>query len=855
MRIKILLRRLTLVLLVSVACAGFVTAQVTTVGLGTYSRSKPGGATGPSTDAGQPTVPLVVPGWTGPVPTNDWWSSLVFNRANDPLSPWSRPMYAHPLVFQARPEGLEVRYPTDVTTTETFYYHGTAWDVRVAVDGLSSPDARLARAGDFTATAAWTDGTRRLEATMGHGLPFVFFSVEGAPVSLTFGSTPNVRERRDGSVFLTVNGRHYGIFGPVGTTWTGTSTLTSDLAGRGFLSIAVLPDSRAETFEAYRRRAYAFVTGSRVEWQVDPATQRVTTTFSVTTEQRETNPDLLGSTLLALYRHQWHNSSTPRTAWTYVSPRGTMKVVDGNTFTTGLDFGGVLPGLPTPCATTPDAGLYALVDAVFQESNLFPGNQDAYWNGKAMARLAALIPIAEQVGHTAAATRFTDALKARLQQWFSVTDGSPRFWYETTWGTLLAFPESFGSASELNDHHFHYGYFVQAAAAVARRDPDWARPERWGGMVDVVIRDVASDDRQDPLFPFLRSFDPYAGHSWASGTANNADGNNQESSSEAMNLATGIILWGLETGNQRLRDLGIYLYATERSAIEEYWFDVDNVVFPPAYQPRTAALVWGNKGAYQTFFGGEVEYIHGINWLPITGGSLYLGRHPVYVRANYDNLVARNGGEPDRWADIAWQYLALSNAPSALNRLPANGVTSPETGESRAHTRHWITSLVGLGRVDTTVTADHASSAVFNKDGRKTYAVYNPGTEPLTVRFTDGFATTVPANALVGVCASGTATEERPGADPGLAINGSWPNPFEGETSLSLSVGHAQHVVVSVFDVLGRRVAVLHDGLLEAGREQVVPFDASALPAGVYLVEAAGTDSRSTRIVTKSAPR
>lgn len=846
--------RRSLLLLLLAGVFGSSSAQVVTLGSGTYSLTKPGGATGPSTDAGAPVLPLVTPDWTGPVPTNEWYSSLVFDRANDVLSPWSRPMYAHPLVFQARPDGLELRYPTDVSTFSNFYYHGTSWDIRLAVDGLSAPDARLARASDFTATAAWTDGTRSLEATMGHGLPFVYFQVTGAPVTLTFGATPIVRERRDGAAWVTVNGHHYGIFGPLGATWTGSTNLKSDLAGRDFLSIALLPDSRAETFETYRRRAYAFVTGSRVEFEVDPVTQRVTTTFDVTTEPKETGPDLLNTTVLALYRHQWRNSTTPRTTWTYVSPRGTMRVVDGNTFTTELAFGGVLPGLPTPCAGTPDAGLYALVDAVHKETNYYPGNQDAYWNGKAMGRLAALLPIAEQVGHTAAAARFTDALKARLQQWFSVLDGSPRFWYESSWGTLLAFPESFGSASELNDHHFHYGFFVQAAAAVARRDPDWARAERWGGMVDLLIRDVASDDRADPLFPYLRTFDPYAGHSWASGTANNVDGNNQESSSEAMNLATGIILWGLETGNERLRDLGIYLYATERSAIEQYWFDVEDAVFPTGFPQKAVALVWGNKGAYQTFFGGEAEYIHGINWLPITGGSLYLGRHPEYVRANYDNLVASNGNrEPDRWADIAWQYLALSNAPSALNRLPDAGVADPETGESRAHTRHWITSLVGLGRVDTTVTADHAAAAVFNKDGRKSYAVYNPDTDARTVRFSDGFETTVDAGALVAMCASGTANEDGPAPEPGLRWTAAWPNPFAGETRFELSGHDGRSVRVALFDVLGRLVSVLHDGPPAAGATLDLSLDGASLPAGVYLLEATAGSQRATRVLTKAS--
>lgn len=63
-------------------------------------------------------------------------------------------------------------------------------------------------------------------------------------------------------------------------------------------------------------------------------------------------------------------------------------------------------------------------------------------------------------------------------------------------------------------------------------------------MVDLLIRDIASTDRSDPLFPYLRCFDKYAGHSWASAEANFADGNNQESSSESLNAWYGLILWG-----------------------------------------------------------------------------------------------------------------------------------------------------------------------------------------------------------------------------------------------------------------------------------------------------------------------
>jgi endoglucanase Acf2 len=43
------------------------------------------------------------------------------------------------------------------------------------------------------------------------------------------------------------------------------------------------------------------------------------------------------------------------------------------------------------------------------------------------------------------------------------------FAYDRTWGTLIGYPPSYGSDTELNDHHFHYGYFVrrrQHSAAV-----------------------------------------------------------------------------------------------------------------------------------------------------------------------------------------------------------------------------------------------------------------------------------------------------------------------------------------------------------------------------------------------------
>ena len=66
------------------------------------------------------------------------------------------------------------------------------------------------------------------------------------------------------------------------------------------------------------------------------------------------------------------------------------------------------------------------------------------------------------------------------------------------------------------------------------------------------------------------------------------------------------------------------------------------------------------------------------------------------------------------------------------------------------------------------------------------------------------------------------------------------PNPARGASRVSLSVGREQHVVVAVYDVLGRRVARLHDGPVAPGRPLRLDVAAQALPAGVYVVRADG---------------
>ncbi len=88
-------------------------------------------------------------------------------------------------------------------------------------------------------------------------------------------------------------------------------------------------------------------------------------------------------------------------------------------------------------------------------------------------------------------------------------------------------------------------------------------------------------------------------------------------------------------------------------------------------------------------------------------------------------------------------------------------------------------------------------------------------------------------------------------AQPGVyTMSAAYPNPFTGRTQFAVEVAEAQSVTVAVFDVMGREVARLHDGLLSAGAERTFELDGSRLASGVYLVRVTGERFATTRRVT-----
>jgi len=78
-----------------------------------------------------------------------------------------------------------------------------------------------------------------------------------------------------------------------------------------------------------------------------------------------------------------------------------------------------------------------------------------------------------------------------------------------------------------------------------------------------------------------------------------------------------------------------------------------------------------------------------------------------------------------------------------------------------------------------------------------------------------------------------------------------YPNPFNPSTTIRYHAPEASHVLLVVTDALGRQVAALQDGRVEAGLHEV-QFDAANLSSGTYIATITMTGTESGATFTKT---
>ena len=108
------------------------------------------------------------------VPTNQWYSSVVFTQ-------WTEVLHANPLTFKATQDGFEMGLPTMQVVpsqrkdNEIFYPHGA--DLLFSPTAFSPTEANLDDHGDWSINIGLDDGDNRMMATIAHGSPYAYFQL------------------------------------------------------------------------------------------------------------------------------------------------------------------------------------------------------------------------------------------------------------------------------------------------------------------------------------------------------------------------------------------------------------------------------------------------------------------------------------------------------------------------------------------------------------------------------------------------------------------------------------------------------------------------------------------------------
>lgn len=79
-----------------------------------------------------------------------------------------------------------------------------------------------------------------------------------------------------------------------------------------------------------------------------------------------------------------------------------------------------------------------------------------------------------------------------------------------------------------------------------------------------------------------------------------------------------------------------------------------------------------------------------------------------------------------------------------------------------------------------------------------------------------------------------------------------FPNPFSASAEFTLTARAAQTVRVDVYDMLGRRVAVLYEGPMMEEESRRMMFEGDDVPAGLYVIRAIGETFAASRTVVRS---
>lgn len=496
-----------------------------------------------------------------------------------------------------------------------------------------------------------------------------------------------------------------------------------------------------------------------------------------------------------------------RPQYFYRTLKGEMWLYQGREFVRELDVHGLLPFGDSLWTTNPGAegAAYATMRAWFwqQEPVVGDGFPDSFaWNyftysgpesPPYMPGLAGIyenLVIADQLAQGGNAQlmdpvfktkkarvaemmrdKLLDVLKQLVHQWFDIYSAQC-LQYNDKFQTVCGYPNGYDCVSHLCDHHFHWGYFLRAVAAIGRHDREWL-DNHWT-VIEMLIKDSANYDPKDKRFPWLRNFSPFYGHCWANGIALN-NGQDQESTSEALSFAFGMVELASLREDPTMLAVGLWLYEEQVCAAEQYWFnvdaDLDNDPPPDRYYNgnwpkgfvrfQHAGKTWNNTlvailgqqaVSRQTHFG-NLQGSFVIQMVPVGACNLHLERHIEWLDRTYQSYLQIMHSLPARnweYENLIAMWQAVVSPGPDDNKLPPferPGVTGACVRSEKAHVLYagavnsqvqaWAAFRATRSRPDFSIRSNAVHFAVMGSvfEGKPTrcYIIYNPSSKDLPI--------------------------------------------------------------------------------------------------------------------------
>jgi endoglucanase Acf2 len=610
-------------------------------------------------------------------PTNTWFSGLVFG--DEPM-----PVFPFPISFQLTDDGFAAGLPAPVASEKAIVSPALP-DVTLDVGATST---EVSAYDKVSVTVAHLDGDTVLgHTTVAEGSPLVSYTAATAQTD-TLGAA--VKSIGDGRGTLSVGDTTWGV-AVTGGSLDGTDVRLDE---GGSVVLVPMPDGATgdqvrTVLDAGASPLVSVTTGHRASGSGSSA---------VSTTELGYRTAAGGDTLLVSAPHMGGSATGGDTGLDYRTVYGTVPLAVGSTLT--FDAPVTTASAALDLSGLSDDQKKQIDDQVAIDVTLTKTfAADTYFGGKALYRSAMLMQLAQQLGDDASADTLRTSIVDQLDKWTDPSGCEVRdqecFVYDPAVKGVVGKAASFGS-DEFNDHYFHYGYFLYAAGVVAADDP--ALAERWRPVMDLLAADIASG-ADNGSFPDQRAFDPYWSHSWASGYSPFADGNNQESTSEAVNAYAGLSLWAAATGDDALGDEASWMLSSEASSTLAYWLnpDLSGPEFD-GFDHTMLSLNWGGKRDYATWFSAEPSAIAGIQLIPLNPTSVsYLTSSAAGGAEQIARVVeeASASGFDVPLGDYVLMYSALQGpdaAARALDTLADLPETGIDDGNSRAYAMAYIMS-------------------------------------------------------------------------------------------------------------------------------------------------------------------